>query len=417
VADLTNDLLFIEGQYFVWANDSQAIVTLAGSALPVDGVTSTQIQARLPPGLLPGSYLLAVSRGAGAVQNAAFALTIGAVGPAGPQGVKGSDGSQGIAGETGERGQKGDTGGQGPPGPSGLAGYQVVDQSSAATGFDKMVEVSCPQGQIALSGGARLIPPVEPPERIFNVALQTTAEQSRYSLDLQFSGKVRTPLGITLNVTGGGVEAGVPAGQLQARVHVDFRGAEPIISGLELGGQLTAHGTFPFTSALDGTVDATVSLRPTGELLLPAAPGQFNVPVDVSEISEVNVLGLTIGGLAATGPRVTVPVSVALQRVLVEGWTETYTVTLTTGSFAASVPFTFEDPDDWEFHGTLAGQAQFAGAGEFSRKTLRLPTVTLESHPTLSANVATGWAGRASLNVPFDEAWALGVSAICVNRP
>lgn len=118
-ADLAAETLLIEGQHFVWANDDQTAVILAGSPLAVHTIGETHILAQLPPGLSPGGYLLKVSRGAGAVQNDTFALTVGAVGPQGPQGPQGpmgNTGPQGLPGETGDPGQKGDPGPQGPRG-------------------------------------------------------------------------------------------------------------------------------------------------------------------------------------------------------------------------------------------------------------------------------------------------------------
>jgi hypothetical protein len=115
-ADWANQTLFIEGRHFVWANDSQAAVTLAGHALPVLNVVDTQIQALLPADLRPGDYLLTVSRGSGTVQSDAFAVTVGASGASGPPGDRGDPGP------TGAPGPQGDAGPQGPPGPAGPKG-------------------------------------------------------------------------------------------------------------------------------------------------------------------------------------------------------------------------------------------------------------------------------------------------------
>lgn len=110
VATVDAQLLVIDGQYFVWANDDQPVVTLAGATLTILNVTDTEIQVMLPAGIAPGDYLLKVSRGSGAVQNDAFALTIGAVGPQGPPGMTGPPGPQGEKGEQGEHGDRGPRG-------------------------------------------------------------------------------------------------------------------------------------------------------------------------------------------------------------------------------------------------------------------------------------------------------------------
>lgn len=97
--------LAIHGRYFTWANDDQVVVTLAGIPLQVLNLTDSQIQAMLPPGTVPGDYLLKVSRGPGAMQNDTFALTLGAVGPQGPKGEKGEPGEQGLPGNIGLAGR------------------------------------------------------------------------------------------------------------------------------------------------------------------------------------------------------------------------------------------------------------------------------------------------------------------------
>lgn len=121
VANLDAQLLVIDGRYFVWANDDPPIVTLAGMPLTILNVSDTQIQAMLPA-LGAGDYLLRVSRGNGAVQNDAFALTLGAVGPQGPKGDKGDPGEKGDAGEKGEPGEQGEPGADGAPGAKGDKG-------------------------------------------------------------------------------------------------------------------------------------------------------------------------------------------------------------------------------------------------------------------------------------------------------
>lgn len=121
-ASVAADMLVINGQYFVWANDDQTLVTLAGAPLALLNITETQIQALLPANTPPGSYLLGVSRGNGAVQNDTFALTLGAVGPKGdtgdpgPPGADGAPGPKGDKGDAGEKGEKGDKGDTGDPG-------------------------------------------------------------------------------------------------------------------------------------------------------------------------------------------------------------------------------------------------------------------------------------------------------------
>ena len=129
-ADFANHVLLIEGRYFVWANDDQPIVTLAGAPLALLNVTDTQVQALLPEGVAPGDYLLKVSRGPGAVQNDTFALTLGAVGPPGPKG------------DQGDKGERGDPGEQGPAGNIALAG-RTCPPGAFMVGFQANGDLAC----------------------------------------------------------------------------------------------------------------------------------------------------------------------------------------------------------------------------------------------------------------------------------
>lgn len=61
-ADLAAETLLIRGEYFVWANDDQAKVTLAGNPLTVLSLDVGYILAELPPALAPGGYLRGRSR-------------------------------------------------------------------------------------------------------------------------------------------------------------------------------------------------------------------------------------------------------------------------------------------------------------------------------------------------------------------
>lgn len=90
--------------------------------------TDTKVIATLPPGILPGDYLLTVSAGNGVSQTDKYNLTIGAVGPQGAQGATGAQGP------TGPAGAKGATGAQGPTGPQGVTGVQGQTGMKGATG-------------------------------------------------------------------------------------------------------------------------------------------------------------------------------------------------------------------------------------------------------------------------------------------
>ena len=79
-------------------------------------ITNTSVVATLPAGIMPGSYLLMLTRTDTGPKTDEFWVTLGAVGPQGPQGP------QGIQGPTGAMGPIGLTGAQGPVGPTGATG-------------------------------------------------------------------------------------------------------------------------------------------------------------------------------------------------------------------------------------------------------------------------------------------------------
>ena len=140
------------------ANEAQTHLLVTGSALPTRGprltlgvgtaplvvtlATSTRIEALLPVGIVPGTYLLSLtgSQASGSDSEGPrgdeFWVTIGAQGPAGPQGPTGATGAQGLPGPSGPIG---------PMGPSGPAGANGPAGPTGATG---------PAGPVGAAGGA-----------------------------------------------------------------------------------------------------------------------------------------------------------------------------------------------------------------------------------------------------------------------
>jgi hypothetical protein len=112
-ADADNGILTIRGTGF---GDVAPYVTLASVPLVVLGSSGEEIQAQLPDGAAPGSYLLVVARNPFRIPFFLFSVTIGAVGPPGPKG---------------DRGPQGDPGPQGPQGPPGPPGPDVTAQITA----------------------------------------------------------------------------------------------------------------------------------------------------------------------------------------------------------------------------------------------------------------------------------------------
>lgn len=141
--------------YIAGSNFGSAIapeVTLNGQLLIVMSFTDGTIDAVLPAGIAPGSYLLRVSRGSSSTQNDVFDMTLGAVGPKGDKGEKGDKGDRGGAGPAG------------PPGPQGPPGDRAVNDVIIVTNFayrvdpDQSVTITtqCPQDHPLVLGGGFL---------------------------------------------------------------------------------------------------------------------------------------------------------------------------------------------------------------------------------------------------------------------
>jgi hypothetical protein len=83
----------------------------------------------------------------------------GATGPQGPAGTKGDTGATGpqgpagAKGDTGATGPAGPAGPQGPAGPAGLNGSTIITVAGGTSSGDKQFTVTCPVGDVALSGG------------------------------------------------------------------------------------------------------------------------------------------------------------------------------------------------------------------------------------------------------------------------
>jgi hypothetical protein len=92
------------------------------------------------------------------------ALNFNQTGPQGPQGIPGPQGSPGVAGSDGADGTDGTdgtdgadgaagpAGSTGPAGAAGVSGYQIVSVDGVVGQYQ--VDVTCPTGKHAISGGA-----------------------------------------------------------------------------------------------------------------------------------------------------------------------------------------------------------------------------------------------------------------------
>ena len=146
-ATTDGDRLTIQGINF---GSAQGAVSLNLSLLDVTAWSDTWIEARLPNGITPGTYLLGVARGRGTVEFDTFDITIGVAGPAGPSGPSGPPGPEGPSGPMGPEGPQGDPGPPGPqgvPGPSGPQGPQ--GPAVPFTNISALGGTSCMVGAVA----------------------------------------------------------------------------------------------------------------------------------------------------------------------------------------------------------------------------------------------------------------------------
>jgi hypothetical protein len=142
-ASAGNTLLHVIGANFSGGTPN---ITLGGSSVPlaITLATPTQIDAVLPAGVPPGSYLLSLTisnKGSKSddkedMRGDEFWLTLvseagggkdgatGPQGPAGPQGPIGATGPQGVQGMPGPAGPQGPIGAAGPQGAQGLPGSE-----------------------------------------------------------------------------------------------------------------------------------------------------------------------------------------------------------------------------------------------------------------------------------------------------
>ena len=155
------------------ANEGQTHLLVTGSDLPTTGprlflgigtaplvvtlATPTRIEALLPAGIAPGTYLLSLTgaqsggSGAGGPHGDEFWVTLGAAGPTGAQGVAGPQGAPGATGQTGPAGPTGATGPQGPQGPQGPIGPVGAQGSPGVPGA---TGAQGPSGNIGPQGPA-----------------------------------------------------------------------------------------------------------------------------------------------------------------------------------------------------------------------------------------------------------------------
>lgn len=134
-------------------------LTLGTQAAPlvVTLATSTRIEALLPPGVPPGTYLLTLTIGKYRDRKSSdsegprgdeFWVTLGAQGPSGPQGIAGpagATGQQGLAGPPGPAGPQGVAGATGPAGPQGPPG---PGGGTSVPSLDSLAGVSCNVGTL-----------------------------------------------------------------------------------------------------------------------------------------------------------------------------------------------------------------------------------------------------------------------------
>jgi len=167
-AEISGDVLYLAGQNF----GNAPTVTLAGLPLQILSVSpdGTLLSAQIPTPLDPGSYLLTVSRGPAATQNATFIVVVGSgsasngpkgdpgpAGPAGPQGATGAQGATGPQGPAGPQGPLGLTGATGPQGPAGSQGPLGLTGATGAIGPQGPAGPQGPPGPSGTGAGVTML--------------------------------------------------------------------------------------------------------------------------------------------------------------------------------------------------------------------------------------------------------------------
>jgi hypothetical protein len=146
VENVTASTLLISGVNFEKFKGG-LVVSLSGTGSAIMTIPAVyhagtrDITATLPAtALIPGTYRLMVSFGAGTAGTDVFEFVVGAVGPKGDkgdqgiQGIQGLKGDQGSPGEKGEQGFKGDTGAPGAQGGKGDTGAQGLTGGPGSPG-------------------------------------------------------------------------------------------------------------------------------------------------------------------------------------------------------------------------------------------------------------------------------------------
>ncbi len=136
----------------------------------------------LPVGLLPGTYLLTVSRGPATVDNWSTDVTLGAAGPKGDKGDSGDMGPRGLTGDTGPQGPAGIVAGAAEVGPS---IYQAFENSCGITAGLLTTTPNCVRGECRESTTIDYLPPPIPsPCAADETSAQTyTSTQSTFVCD------------------------------------------------------------------------------------------------------------------------------------------------------------------------------------------------------------------------------------------
>jgi len=125
------------------AGSRPPIVSLSGQPLQMRAWNAEGLQAVLPAGLSPGTYLIEVANGSGANNFATADITIGAIGPAGPAGPRGPAGPAGPVGPVGPVGPSGLQGVKGDTGPTGPPGGQNMCATPRPGAIDVSGQISC----------------------------------------------------------------------------------------------------------------------------------------------------------------------------------------------------------------------------------------------------------------------------------
>jgi hypothetical protein len=355
----------------------------------------------------------------------------GPQGERGPEGPEGQQGPRGEPGGPGPRGEQGVPGDPGPTGPAGLNGYRLISRLTPLASDDRGGAITCPPGQVALGGGARVLAAgevetapadaalpagvlvIDPAAPENSVALDFEASGSGSFFPISFSFEVG-PEHLTSSVSGPvSLEAAFDAGSATPST-ISVTGSDVRLADVR-GIEIRLDTQLPSITPSVNLVELFVRPRVLN-LPLRVEGGAVAIELEVGgslQIADLFGLSVPIDPVA-----VTVPVAVEVSPVT--GTLDSYDIVLRAPVTAFSAEIPIETPNlQGVAHATL--QLGFLARGRLAPPPLPpaqvVEVVVQDSFPVMGGPGAVGWQARARELSPTDALWSLKVFALCADQP